>query len=278
MSLSRENNDASMETTHSFTALATHPRIPRLPPLSFQLPQPPRSVLTSTSSLPSPDTPTRPLLTRSARSSTSLTASSFYSSSTSPSRSPQSRRQSTISSTSEHSRYGRLRDSPRRIIVTPSKPEVPPIPERWKQAAFDSRQSALPNTPETQPRLLCVGLSEYVSNQSPAAKSSTSWTDISDSTQREPSFYRYPIIPMPHPKPKMPDRNTRNTDMRNHRRSSYEGLRKGEEDEAVPDEPLSSHNHWLDLDDRRDPKEKKRTVQEKKKTRESRTLVKKRQP
>ena len=275
MSLSRENDDASVETTHSSTALAAHPRVPRLPPLSFQLPQRPRSVLASTSSLPFPDTPTRPLLTRSAGSFTSLTASSFYSSSTSPSRFPQSRPQSTISSTSEYSPYGRLRDSPQRIIVTPSKPEVPPIPERWKQAALGSRQVA---SLEPRPKLLCVGPGEAASSKSPAAKGSMSWTDISDSTQREPSFYRYPIIPIPHPKLKTtPDRTNKIMDGRIHRRSSYEGLRKGEEDDTIPSEPFSTCTHWLGLDDRRDPKQKKRTVQEKKK-RESRTLMKKTQP
>ena len=266
--------DPSTDARQSTTPFATHSRVSWLPPLPFQLPRRPRSVLTSSSSLSSLDTPSRPLM-RNVTRSISLTSSSFYSRSTLSSNFPLSRQPSTISSASERSRYGPLRDSPRPTMTTPSNPEVPPIPERWKLTAPCPRSIDRPIRPGFRPRLPPAGFWEYTSEQQkcgfPALGSTPSWTDMSDSTKREPSFCRYPILPISPPKSITPDKD-KAVSGRPSRRRSYEGLRKGEGD----GNNLPSHlnSRWLELDDRRDPKYKKQAAQR----RESRTLVKKRQP
>lgn len=274
INLSAGQCDPFMETSTSSSALASRSRISWLPPLPFQLPQPPRSILTSTS-LPSLDTPTQPLLTRSARTSTSLTSSSFYDRSTASSRFPHSCGQSTISLTSEQSRYGPRRDAPCRLVVAPSKPDVPPIPEKWKQANHGVYRYRPPLTRGSRPRPPSGGTFETPIRQdilmARTTRSSTSWTDMSDSTKREPSFCRYPILPTSPPKSKSPCKRTAmNQSSSPH--SIYEGRNKayGGATSLVS----GPYAQWQDLDDRRDPKGKRRAARR----RESRTLVKMRQP
>ena len=243
-----------------------------LPPLPFQLPQKPRSVLTSSSSLPSLDTPTRPLIKRSSRTDTTLTSSSCYSRSITSSRFPHSREQSPISSVSDQSRYGPLRDSPRRLIITPSKPDVPPIPEKWKQAPLSGHSLVPPTKPTSGLKLQSTRALEYPSMQQgwedPAWKSSTSWTDTSDSTKREPSFCRYPILPLSPPKARKPDKS-RMSRGRSDRRQNEDHVECGRMEDVSKAHPNAQ---WLDLDDRQDPKGKRISARK----RESRTLVKKR--
>lgn len=250
-------------------------RISWLPPLAFQLPQKPRSALTSSSTMPSLDTPTRPLLICSATSSPSIASSSFYSGSTSPSSFSVTRQPSAMSSASEHSRCRPLQDSPRRIMMTSSKPDVPPIPWKWRRTTPGLHKTARPGRPGSRPILPPAGFWEYASEQQksgfPALRGSTSWTDMTDSTKREPSMCRYPILPTTPPKSLTPDKS-RIARGQLGRRRSYESLRKGEGRREPT--PPRLNTRWLDLDDRRDPRSKKRTAQR----RESRTLVKKRQP
>jgi len=240
-------------------------RISLLPPLG--------SVLTSATTLPSLDTPTRPLLVCSTTYSPSM-ASSSYSRSTSPSNISVAHQPSTISSASEHSRYRAVQDYPRRIMMTSSKPDVPPIPQKYWRKSPGLDNVARPARPGSRPRLPTAAFWEYASEQQkfgfPALRGSTSWTDMSDSTKREPSMCRYPILPTTPPKSLKPEKS-RIVSRQRGRRRSYESLRKGEGGREST--PPGLDTRWLDLDDRRDPRPK-RTARR----RESRTLVKKRQP
>jgi len=204
-----------------------------------------------------------------------MASSSFYSRSTSPSSFSVTRQPSTMSSASEHSHYCPLQDSPRRIMMTSSKPDVPPIPRKWRRTNPGLDTVARPARPGSRPRLPPARSWEYASEQqmsgNPALRGSTSWTDMTDSTKREPSMCRYPILPTTPPKSLTPDKS-RIARGQPGRRRSYESLRKGEGRRESPSPCLNTR--WLDLDDRRDPPSKKRTAQR----RQSRTLVKKRQP
>jgi len=225
--------------------------------------------------MPSLDTPTRPLLICSATSSPSIASSSFYSRSISPSSFSITRQPSTMSSAGQHSRYRPLQDSPRRIMMTSSKPDVPPIPRKWRRTNPGLGMVARPARPGSRPRLPPARFWQYASEQQkygyPALRGSTSWTGMTDSTKREPSMCRYPILPTTPPKSLTPDKSMI-AGRQLSRRRSYESLRKGE-GRREPNPPCLD-TRWLDLDDRRDPRLKKRTAQR----RESRTLVKKRQP
>jgi len=231
-------------------------RISWLPPLTFQLPQKPPSVLTSSSTMPSLDTSTRPLLICSATSSPSIASSPFYSGSASPSSFSITRQPSAMCSASEHSRCRPLQDSPRRIMMTSSKPDVPPIPWKWRRTTPGLHITARPGS---RPILPPAGFCEYTSEQQKsgflALRGSTSWTDMTDSTKREPSICRYPILPTAPPKSLTPDKSRIARGKPGGRRS-YESLRKGEGRREPPSPCLNTR--WLDLDDRRDPRSKKR--------------------
>ncbi len=205
-----------------------------------------------------------------------MALSSFHSRPTSPSSFPITRQPSTLSSASEHSRYRPLRDSPRRMVMTSSKPDVPPIPRKWRRAAPGGLFTvARPARPGSRPKLPPAGFWDYSSQQQhfevPVPRGSTSWTDMTDSTKREPSICRYPILPTTPPKSLTPDKSRIAMRQLSQRRS-YESLSKGAGRREST--PTRLNTRWLDLDDRRDPRSTQRTAQR----RESRTLVKKRQP
>lgn len=225
--------------------------------------------------MPSLETPTRPLLICSAVSSPSIALSSFYSRSTSPSSLSITRPPSAMSSASEHSRYGRLQDSPGRTFMTSSKPDVPPIPWKWRPTAPGLHMVDRPSRPGFRANLPPAYFLEYASESQnlgcPALRGSTSWTETTDSTRREPSMCRYPILPTT-PTKRLTTNKSRIVRRQLKRRSSYESLRKGEGRRELT--PSCLNTRLLDLDDRRDPRSKRRTAQR----RESRTLVKKRQP
>lgn len=203
-----------------------------------------------------------------------MAASSFYSISSSPSSFSITRQPSTISSASEHSRYRPLQDSPKRTMMTSSKPDVPPIPRKWRRTTPDLHMVARPARPGSRPKMPPFGFWEYACEQQnlgfAALRGPTNWTHTTDTARREPSMCRYPILPTTPPKSLTPDKSRIVRQL--NRRSSYESLRKGEGRREST--PLCLNARLLDLDDRRDPRSTKRTAQR----RESRTLVKKRQP
>ena len=249
-------------------ALTTTPRtrtsyLPRLP---FQI-----SADTSVpESLPAPvfsiETPSRPLLRRSHSSSTSKTSSSLYCRSTTES---SFSCEPTTMSPMHFADNVNTYSSPLSRYQPTYSPEVPPIPEKWRTANCTRHQS--PHPASLRRGLPHTTYWKYESSPS----ESTSWVTVSptSSEKRDPSICRYPIFTAPARIPIRPESSaSRILDDRIEQRNSYESLRKGGSCRPFSNHHL--HETWLDLDDREDPRSTKRGP----KKRESRTLVKKRQP
>ena len=250
---------------------ATMPRariswLPRLPFEIYAETSAPKSLPASVYSI---ETPSRPLLRRSESSSTSKTYSSLCSRSTiecsfscEPSaNSPKHFADNQITYNPPSSRHQ----------STSYSPEVPPIPENWKTSNRNSNQS--PHPASLRRGLPHAMYWKYESSPS----ESGSWVTVTESPtgteKRGPLMCRYPNLPVPPRTPIRPERSTcRFLDDHIERRSSYESLRKGGSYRPFSNDP--PHAKWSDLDDREDPKSIKRRP----KKRESRTLVKKRQP
>lgn len=245
-------------------SLAAYSRTSWLPPLPFQ-PHRQLQALQSPSTAPSPDIPGRPLLRRSVTDATSISSSSFYSRSASDSEPPYSRPRSTTSIASDYSRYGSISNWPRRVTMTKAEPAVPPIPDKWKRVDAITSKIDTQIRPGPSPRLPHAGVWTFSTHSDLDSAllppSISSWTDVSDSTHREPSFCKYPILVTSPPKPKesvtTPLPASDITMGKVWSQSPYESVRKGE---TKVDPPSSLHNQWLDLDDRREPKQKKRKV------------------
>ena len=237
------------------------------------LPRLPFQISTDTSvpeSLPAPvfsiETPSRPLLRRSQSSSTSKTSPSLYCRSTTES--SFSCEPSTMSPMHFADNVNTYSSPLSRDQPTYS-PEVPPIPAKWRTANRTLHQ--LPHPASLRRGLPHATYWKYESSPS----DSTSWVTVSptSSEKRDPSICRYPIFTAPPRIPIRPESSaSRILDDRIEQRNSYESLRKG-----GSYRPFFNHHlqaTWSDLDDREDPKSTKRGPNK----RESRTLVKKRQP
>ena len=256
----------------SYKIEATSATIPRartswrLPPLPFQI----AADVSARKHVPAPmhsiETPSRPLLRRSESSftSTSNASSSFYRRSITES--SLSCEPSTISPkhfVDDLSTYS----SPLSRYQPTCSPEVPPIPEKW--ANRTSHQT--PHPASLRRGLPHATYWKYES--SPGLSGSWVTESPTGSEKRDPSICRYPIFTPPPRTPIRSDSSTsRILDDRVEHQSSYEGLRKDGSYRPFSNDHI--HENWSDLDDREDSKNTKRRS----KKRESRTLVKKRQP
>lgn len=258
--------DPSSYKIETPTATIPRARTSWLPRLPFQI----SADTSSPENLPAPvysiETPTRPLLRRSQSSSTSKTSSSFYSRSTTESSpscepsttSPKHFADNIITYGSPISRY-----------KPTYSPEVPPIPEKWQTTSRSLHHS--PHPASLRRGLPHAPYWKYESSPSESA----SWVteSPSGSEKRDHSNYRYPILTTPPRITIRPESSTsRILGDRLELRTSYESLRKGGSHRPFFNDHI--HATWPDLDDREDPKSSKRRS----KKRESRTLVKKRQP
>ena len=236
----------------------------RLPPLPFQV----STDRSAPKSLPSPihsiETPSRPLLRRSQSSSTSKASSSFYGRSTTESGS--SCEPSTTSPKHFADNLSTYRSLLSRHQPTCS-PEVPPIPEKWANRTFHQ---------SPHPASLRRGLPHatyWKYESSPSISGSWATESPTGSEKRDPSICRYPIFAAPPRTPIRPESSTsRHLDDRIERRGSYESLRKGGSYQSFSIDHI--HANWSDLDDRED----RNSTRQRPKKRQSRTLVKKRQP
>lgn len=147
--------------------------------------------MTTTNRLPDPASsvtaPTRPLLRRCQSASTSMASSSFYSRTTASSDRTLSRQPSSIGSrnfrTEDSIRYNPPPTKEEGIL----KPEVPPIPEKWRTANRNLPPKFRPLRPGTRPGEPPQAFWQYGSQYD----DSGSWkTDLSASIEtRDPSIY-----------------------------------------------------------------------------------------
>ena len=211
---------------------------PLLPPLLFQV----SDAATTTNRLPDPAssviTPTRPLLRRCQSASTSIASSSFYSRTTASSDLTMSRQPSSIASR-DSIRY----DSPLVKKEGALKPEVPPIPEKWRTANRNLSPKFRPLRPGTRPGEPPQAFWHYGSQYDDSA----SWkTEISASTGR-----RDPSIHLPTPQrilaPGVLDMST------DHESAACRSFNERKNNGCKPTAPSPFANaKWSDLDDRKD--------------------------
>ena len=266
--LSLTSSEASGYVCKAAPTVVARARTSWLPPLLFQLPTSNTPLHTVAAPASSLATPTRPLLRRSQSTSTSVTSSSFYSRSTASSESTMSRQPNTIGSLNYSTEDFMTDGSPSSRFQIVPKPEVPPIPERWKAANRNLPPAVRPPRPSTRPGLPPPAFWKY----EPQCDDSVSWkTGTTSRERRNPSIYCPPLSSPPHGNSSEGGIDTF-SDRYVRARQSYESLRKD------GGKQLTSRGHidarWLELDDRED----RRGTRQMKEKRESRTLVKKRQP
>lgn len=194
-----------------------------LPPLRFQRQSIPEA------SLPRFDAPSQPLLSRSQTINTN--SSSEYSRNTYSSASYLSRHPSTMSTFSSLSHGSSCRSSPLNTMYMAAKPTVPKIPNKFNHEGHSLRHGGRPVRPGSRPAMPPAEFWKYASKQqvrrAPSSGSSSVFRPIAETSEREPSVCRYPIIMQP----KKPLLRTRPMTVNSHvaqiKDKSYESLRKG---------------------------------------------------
>ena len=209
-----------------------------LPPLLFQV----SDEITNTDRLPdsasSVITPTRPLLRKCQSASTSIASSSFYSRTTASSDLTVSRQPSSIVS-----RDSIREDSPLVQRDGAMKPEVPPIPEKWRTANRNLPPKFRPVRPGTRPGEPPQAFWQYGSQYDDSA----SWkTELSASTERrDPSIY--------HSTPQKVFAAGFLDKSRDNESAACRSLHDWNHSGCTPTAPSPFANaKWSDLDDRKD--------------------------
>ena len=246
-------------------------RISWLPPLRFQLPS---SLEEDTSHFAST---MRPLLNRSPTCTT--TSSSTNSRNTSHVESTMSRHPSTVSSASNQlSSTGILTSEARSWLI--QNPSVLGAPERHYHFRHPRCYGRGPVRPQSRPAMPPAEFWTYASKQqmrlshSTKSEYSNNHDTRYDSRQRQPSLCRYPLIAAPAKPVCRTRRTTVHSETAHMQTASYESMRKGdlrkiEEDSRKPlgETTLAVVNET-----------RKRSSGKESKKRQSRTLVKLRQP
>ena len=250
---------------------------PWLPPLQFQLASTPEEQLTEFVS------PHRPLLARSRTCAT--ISSSLYSGSRSASCSAMSRHPSTTSFLSSQTFNSGTQIASKVPSKSVQQPPLPPVPQRYRHRGHSLREGGTPVRPGSRPAMPPVEFWKYASNRHMRRISvSTSanhrlQSARKQSGKREPSVCRYPILATPAKPVCRTRRATVHSEIGHIKTASYESLRKGPLDNvhrtrsttsiAETEAPSGATAYKMGGRHHVEPGTKKR---------ESRTLIKQRQP
>ena len=263
--LSLASSEASSYVYQPAPIVAPRARTSWLPPLLFQRPTsttPSYPVSTPASAI---TLPARPLVRRSQSTTTSVT-SSFYSRSAASSETTLPRQPCAIGATSYRSEDLTAYGSPSSRNGAIRKPEVPPIPEKWRTANRGLPPSVRPCRPSTRPGLPPPAFWQHNAQYDDSRSWMTENTTSTDREGRDPPSYRHPIIASSLHSKYFADDVDEMLDRQIGPSRSYGGFGGGGSKQLASRGPANAQ--WLDLDDRAD----------RRKERERRTLVKKRQP
>lgn len=266
-----ESTSTSNDDSTSRSGLFHQRRTSWLPPLRFQRQSIPEA------SLPRFDAPSQPLLSRSQTINTN--SSSEYSRNTYSSVSYLSRHPSTMSTYSSLSHGSSCRSSPLNTMHTAAKPTVPKIPEKFKHESHSLRHGGKPVRPGSRPAMPPAEFWKYTSKQqvrrAPSSGNPPVFRPIAETSEREPSVCRYPIIMQP----KRPLLRTRPITVNSHvaqlKDRSYESLRKGLHSRSTNRSSSAQLRQSVALYEQRETDRRREKRPER---RQSRTLVKQRQP
>lgn len=270
--LSLASSEATSYGCRPTPTVAARARTSWLPPLLFQLPANITSSYPLQTSASSIAAPTRPLIRRSQSTSASVTSSSFYSRSSASSDTTISHQPSAIGTTSYRAEDLSTYGPPSSKSQAFGKPEVPPIPEKWRTAGRGLPPAVRPSRPGTRPGLPPPTCWQYNAEYGDSSSWMTETTPSADRGRRDPSTSRYPIM---YPAPGsniFPGDVDGMLERRIGACRSSENLRRSGSTQAAS-KGLATAG-WLDLDDRAD----RSFTKGKAKGKERRTLVKKRQP
>ena len=266
--------DSAMSRSDSFR----QHRISWLPPLKFQRQS------AHEPSLPQFSTPTRPLLSRS-RTMTTNSSSEYSRNTYSSSVSRLSRHPSTMSSFSSLSCTPTSECAPWSTMRMATKPAVPTIPEKYDYKDHKHNNRMRPTRPGSRPAMPPADFWKYASKQQIRSTSSGyphPTIAAYETTSREPSVCRYPILMAPKRPVLKTSAATVSSEIAQIRDKSYESLRKGgsTKDTSRRSSTVQTRNSKA-LDSQRgiDQYKMRRTLEGQTPERRcSRTLVKKRQP
>ena len=256
------------EFTLSIAPRARTSYLPQLPPQLFQLPPKSMSIRNYKQPTSLSASINRPLLRRSQSPSTTTTSSSFYSRSTIYS-------DVDLSLHPYRSSYQVEGLAPYKASASKlerwSRPEVPPIPNMFKTSNRHLLPPVRPLRPSARPGMPPAACWQYNSRNDDSRSWMTETTSYPDTSN--PSICRSASISRTTHSPSDGEGgNFMRRDVHQVSQPSYERLRKsGSQQQLFASD---SRAQWSGLDDREDPRSAKRTL----KKRESRTLVKKRQP